>query len=199
MAKIVDVEGIGTKYADKLIKAGVSSTDALLKAGATPKGRKELAEKTGINYLTISFIENGKTQSPREATVRSLEKGLGRMPTSVRQEIKEESAFGKLKYQGLFSVDGWKEEVNDGISCVYVLYDDTERPVRIGETEDLRRRFGEYERNYWWFRLPTVESYAYVVINDKEMRRDVERVMIRLIGDLGIFNDKDKRRTPRPT
>jgi hypothetical protein len=32
MAKIVDVEGIGTKYADKLTKAGVSSTDALLKA-----------------------------------------------------------------------------------------------------------------------------------------------------------------------
>jgi predicted flap endonuclease-1-like 5' DNA nuclease len=53
MAKIVDVEGIGTKYADKLIKVGVSSTDALLKAGATPKGRKELAEKTGIGDALI--------------------------------------------------------------------------------------------------------------------------------------------------
>ena len=53
MAKIVDVEGIGTKYADKLIKAGVRSTDALLKAGATPKGRKELAEKTGIGDALI--------------------------------------------------------------------------------------------------------------------------------------------------
>jgi predicted flap endonuclease-1-like 5' DNA nuclease len=53
MAKIVDVEGIGTKYAGKLIKAGVSSTNALLKAGATPKGRKELAEKTGIGDALI--------------------------------------------------------------------------------------------------------------------------------------------------
>ncbi len=53
MAKIVDVEGIGTKYADKLIKAGVSSTDALLKAGASPKGRKDLAEKTGIGDALI--------------------------------------------------------------------------------------------------------------------------------------------------
>jgi predicted flap endonuclease-1-like 5' DNA nuclease len=53
MAKIVDVEGIGTKYAEKFIKAGVSSTDALLKAGATPKGRKELAEKTGIGDALI--------------------------------------------------------------------------------------------------------------------------------------------------
>ena len=53
MAKIADVEGIGTKFAEKLTKAGVSSTDALLKAGATPKGRKELAEKTGIGDALI--------------------------------------------------------------------------------------------------------------------------------------------------
>ena len=53
MAKIIDVEGIGTKYADKLIKAGISTTGALLKAGATPKGRKELAEKAGIGDTLI--------------------------------------------------------------------------------------------------------------------------------------------------
>jgi predicted flap endonuclease-1-like 5' DNA nuclease len=53
MAKIVDVEGIGKKYANTMIKAGVKSTDALLKAGSTPKGRKELAEKTGIGDALI--------------------------------------------------------------------------------------------------------------------------------------------------
>jgi predicted flap endonuclease-1-like 5' DNA nuclease len=53
MAKIVDVEGIGTKFADKLIKAGVASTDALLKVGATSKGRKDLAEKAGIGDALI--------------------------------------------------------------------------------------------------------------------------------------------------
>jgi predicted flap endonuclease-1-like 5' DNA nuclease len=53
MAKIIDVEGIGTKYADKLIKVGVSTTEALLTAGTTPKGRMELAEKTGIGDALI--------------------------------------------------------------------------------------------------------------------------------------------------
>ncbi len=53
MAKIVDVEGIGIKYAEKLIKAGVSTTEALLKAGSTPKGRKTLADKTGIGDALI--------------------------------------------------------------------------------------------------------------------------------------------------
>jgi predicted flap endonuclease-1-like 5' DNA nuclease len=53
MAKIIDVEGIGTKYTEKLVKAGVRTTEALLKAGATPKGRKELADKTGISDTLI--------------------------------------------------------------------------------------------------------------------------------------------------
>jgi predicted flap endonuclease-1-like 5' DNA nuclease len=53
MAKIIDVEGIGTIYADKLNNAGVNTTAALLKAGATPKGRKELADKTGIGDALI--------------------------------------------------------------------------------------------------------------------------------------------------
>src|SRR4030043_923132 len=53
MAKIVDVEGIGPKYAEKLNRAGVSTTDGLLKVGATPKGRKEIAEKTGIGDALI--------------------------------------------------------------------------------------------------------------------------------------------------
>ena len=59
MAKIVDVEGIGAKYADKLTKAGVVTTDALLKAGATPKGRKALAEKTGIgDALILTWVNH---------------------------------------------------------------------------------------------------------------------------------------------
>ena len=49
MAKIVDIEGIGPAYAAKLQAAGIQSTEALLKAGATPKNRKELTEKTGIS------------------------------------------------------------------------------------------------------------------------------------------------------
>ena len=53
MAKIIDVEGIGTKYAEILEKAGISTTDELLEAGSTPKGRKALAERTGISDALI--------------------------------------------------------------------------------------------------------------------------------------------------
>ncbi len=53
MVKIIDVEGIGSKYTEKLQKVGLKTTDALLRAGSTPKGRKELAEKTGIGDALI--------------------------------------------------------------------------------------------------------------------------------------------------
>jgi predicted flap endonuclease-1-like 5' DNA nuclease len=52
--KIIDIEGIGPSYATKLAnKAGIRSVEALLKNGATEKGRKEIATATGINDSLI--------------------------------------------------------------------------------------------------------------------------------------------------
>lgn len=42
--KIIDLEGIGPVYAEKLVAAGVVTADDLLEKCAAPKGRKELAE-----------------------------------------------------------------------------------------------------------------------------------------------------------
>ena len=51
--KIIDIEGIGPAYAEKLIKSGIRSVEALLEKGASEKGRKEIAEKTGITHTLI--------------------------------------------------------------------------------------------------------------------------------------------------
>jgi len=53
MASIEDVEGIGPAHAKKLRAAGVATTDALLKAGAKPSGRKDLEASTGIAHSLI--------------------------------------------------------------------------------------------------------------------------------------------------
>ncbi len=49
MTAIVDIEGIGAVYEGKLKDAGVATVEKLLETGATPKGRKDLADKTGIS------------------------------------------------------------------------------------------------------------------------------------------------------
>ena len=53
MAKLTDIEGVGPAYSQKLKKAGVSSTDALLNKGATAKGRQAIADKSGISGKRI--------------------------------------------------------------------------------------------------------------------------------------------------
>jgi predicted flap endonuclease-1-like 5' DNA nuclease len=49
MPSIIDIEGIGKVFAKKLQAAGIATTTALLKAGATSQGRQELAAKTGVS------------------------------------------------------------------------------------------------------------------------------------------------------
>ena len=53
MAKLAEIEGIGSVYAAKLNAAGVSTLEALLKSGATPQGRQTLAERSGISRKLI--------------------------------------------------------------------------------------------------------------------------------------------------
>ena len=53
MAKLEIIEGIGPVYAEKLRAAGIGSVSALLRAGATPEGRRDLEEKSGIGHEYI--------------------------------------------------------------------------------------------------------------------------------------------------
>lgn len=51
--KIIDIEGIGAVYAQKLESIGIKTTDDLLDKGASKKGRSDIAEKTGISETLI--------------------------------------------------------------------------------------------------------------------------------------------------
>ncbi|MCQ2141833.1 MAG: DUF4332 domain-containing protein [Bacteroidales bacterium] len=51
--KIIDIEGIGEVYAEKLIAAGIETAAQLLDKCAAPAGRKALAEATGISDKLI--------------------------------------------------------------------------------------------------------------------------------------------------
>ncbi len=53
MASILDIEGVGEQYADKLKSIGIASTDALLEKGSSPKGRTEITEKSGIGAKLV--------------------------------------------------------------------------------------------------------------------------------------------------
>ena len=51
--KIEEIEGIGEKYAEKLIAVGIKTVEDLLENCAKKSGRSKLAEETGISEKLI--------------------------------------------------------------------------------------------------------------------------------------------------
>ena len=47
--RVVEIEGIGSSNAEKLVAIGIKTTDDLLMAGAKPSGREHVAKTTGIS------------------------------------------------------------------------------------------------------------------------------------------------------
>ena len=57
--KIIDIQGIGPVYAEKLIAAGIETVDQLLEKGKTRKGRKELEDATEIaGKLILTWVNH---------------------------------------------------------------------------------------------------------------------------------------------
>ena len=57
MATLESIEGIGATYAQKLRAVGVTTVEGLLTKGATPKGRQEIAENSGISdKLVLEWV-----------------------------------------------------------------------------------------------------------------------------------------------
>jgi len=108
MARLELIEGIGPVYANKLREAGIRSINALLEAGATPKGRKELAEKSGISYdLILGWINRadlmrvpgiGEEYSDllEKAGVDTVAELAQRNPDNLYEKLMEVSASGRV-------------------------------------------------------------------------------------------------------
>ena len=57
--KIIDIQGVGDVYAQKLIAAGINTIDDLLEKGKSAKGRKELEDATEISgKLILTWVNH---------------------------------------------------------------------------------------------------------------------------------------------
>jgi len=72
MVKLFKIEGIGEAYEKKLNAGGLFSIEDLLEKGATPKGRKEIAAKTGINEALILKWPIVQTCSASKGSVKNM-------------------------------------------------------------------------------------------------------------------------------
>ena len=57
--KIIDIQGIGPVYAEKLTGIGIETVDQLLEKGADAKGRQAIEEATGIRHdLVLTWVNH---------------------------------------------------------------------------------------------------------------------------------------------
>lgn len=124
MTNLLKVEGIGPKYAKTLESAGLKTTNGLLKAGSTPKGRKDIQEKTGIsgklilewvNLVDLFRIKGvGEEYSDllEEAGVDTVPELAQRKPENLHAKILEVNKAKKLVRQvpSLKQVKDWVKQ-----------------------------------------------------------------------------------------
>ena len=121
---IEKIEGIGPAYAAKLTAANITTTGALLEAAATPKGRKDLAEKAGIDesrilkwanmadLMRIKGVGEEYSELLEAAGVDTVKELKHRKPENLHAKMEEINAAKKLVRQtpSLKAVTDWIEQ-----------------------------------------------------------------------------------------
>ena len=105
---ISEIEGLSVFAANKLKAQGIRTTDALLEAAGTVKGRKALSAKTGISeqlllewanvsdYMRIPGMGRAKVGLVRAAGVTTVRELAYRNPARLAQSMREANDRKKL-------------------------------------------------------------------------------------------------------
>lgn len=105
---ISQIDGISTAAAAKLKSIGIRTTEALLEAARTMRGRKALAAKTGLSEqqllewaniadcMRIPGMGKAKAELLRAAGVNTLREFTHRNPARLAQNMKEANLQRKL-------------------------------------------------------------------------------------------------------
>src|SRR5260370_25959519 len=105
---ISEIDGLPSFAASKLKSLGIRTTDKLLEAAGTVKGRKALADKTGISeqqllewanvcdYMRIPGMGKAKVGLMRAAGVTTVRELALRNPARLAQNMKEVNTRRKL-------------------------------------------------------------------------------------------------------
>ena len=121
MAKITDIEGIGSKYAELLAKEGIKTVEGLLKAGSKSKDRKKISEALQIpDKLILEWVNHadlfrikgiGEEYSDllEEAGVDTVPELAQRNPANLLEKMQEINGQKKLvrRLPVLSQIDSW--------------------------------------------------------------------------------------------
>jgi predicted flap endonuclease-1-like 5' DNA nuclease len=122
--KIANIEGIGPTYKEKLNGIGISTVEELLEKGASPAGRKSIAESTGISdklvlewvnladLFRIDGIGEEYSDLLEEAGVDTVPELAQRSPENLHKKLEEVNNAKNLvnRVPTLSNVEKWVEQ-----------------------------------------------------------------------------------------
>jgi predicted flap endonuclease-1-like 5' DNA nuclease len=122
--KIVEIEGIGPVYAEKLGLAGIKTVEGLLEAGKDKSGRKKIAEASGLDegkildwvnmadLFRIKGISSQNAEILKAAGVDTVKELRNRNAENLHAKLAEVNAERKLVRQipSLSGVTGFIEQ-----------------------------------------------------------------------------------------
>lgn len=126
MGRLMSIEEIGESLEKKLSDAGIKSTEALLRQGATLQGRKSIAERTGLSEkLILEWVNHADLFRIRgvggqyadlleEGGVDSVVELAQRKPEHLHQKLLVVNQEKKLvrRLPSLFEVRQWVDQAN---------------------------------------------------------------------------------------
>lgn len=124
MARVIDIEGIGEKYAKKLSKVGIRSTRSLLHVAAHRQGRRDLAVETGISQrlllkwvnladlMRIKGIGEEYSDLLEEAGVDTIKELKNRVPENLYATLVDTNTIKNLvrRLPSLMDVKSWVKQ-----------------------------------------------------------------------------------------
>jgi transcriptional regulator with XRE-family HTH domain len=147
----------------------------------------ELAEKAGISFVQVYNIEAGRSQNPREGTRNRLITALGTKPAKSVLAATEKGA--SIEDVGeLADFDPHDDRDLPEEPGIYVFYDISDRPVYVGQSQNIRQRIRNDHASRFWYKQPFVETAAYVKIDDQPLRKKIEKIMIKFMRSTAVVN-----------
>jgi transcriptional regulator with XRE-family HTH domain len=188
-AKLKQIEKVlGKLDSDDAADDGLSSFGAWLLAQRTKQELtiNELATKAKVSWRTIWLLETGATQNPQPKTREALEKALqSALPEDLADELRDEQTIEGIGE--MIDFDPHSDEDRPTVGGIYVFYDVSQRPIYVGEGQNIRKRIRDHQEKFW-FKSPIVQSASYIQVEDVDMRKKVERILIKFLKSNAVIN-----------
>jgi transcriptional regulator with XRE-family HTH domain len=151
----------------------------------------ELAERSGLTPPALYRIESGGTRNLRSSTREKLENVLGKLPDEAAEEAAEDASISGLG--SLEDFDPHSDDERPSEPGIYVLYDISERPIYVGEGVNVKKRIRDHEEKFW-FKRPIVETASWIKIDDGDLRKQIEEILIKFLKSNAVINKQHVER-----